>query len=299
MRWDRKRTILLYGRTRAGKTTLIGELAEHVYRHTKKKTRLYTTDRGGVEPLLPYLDLGIIEVISHTDEMGHDTDPFIFLDRTTKGHVRSAKGWVPGVWDGIGLVAFESLTAHGDQLMAALAERAAAGLNVGGEANVQMTITGEDGTALKIGGNNRAHYSVVQSVLLRAIWASQKLPVPIVLWTASASKEDDGLTTTKIIGPAAVGRALTAELPRTFSLTFRVDAVPGAPGKPERHLLYLGNSIDVGAGQAVGLGNTRVPLDGHATVPAVIEPASLVKALEAIDQGAAAAIASVKSRLGL
>jgi hypothetical protein len=69
-------------------------------------------------------------------------------------------------------------------------------------------------------------------------------------------------------------------------------------GKAERHILYLGNNMDQGAGNAVGLGNTRTPLDAPA-LPSSIEPASLVKALELIDNAAAAAEAIVKKRLGM
>jgi len=47
----------------------------------------------------------------------------------------------------------------------------------------------------------------------------------------------------------------------------------------------------------VGLGNTRTPLDA-APLPASIEPASIVKALQLIEGGHAQALEKIKQRLG-
>lgn len=285
-------SILLYGRTRAGKSASVAELAEHVYRTTAKKTRVYTADRGGTGPMAPHIQLGIIDVV----EQGA-TDPWIFLNRATKGQVRDADGrWVPGNNGDIGLFAFESMTAFAEALMASLAGKAAEGVNIGGSANISFAVQG-DGETLKVGGSNMAHYNVVQTRITEEVWASQRLAAQYILWTASVSKDDDTTSVNKVLGPQVVGKALTAEVPRWFNLSFRIDAIPAQGGKPERHIIYLGNSTDVTSGNAVGLGNTRVPRDAP-ELPASIEPASLVKAIQLIEDANIKATDVVKRRLG-
>lgn len=287
-----KRTILLYGRTRAGKSTQIGELAESVYKKEGKITRLYTADRGGVDPIRPYIDLGVIQVISQDD-----SDPWIFLNKAVRGCVRDANGkWVPGDNAKVGMFAFESMTAFADALMSDMAKKAAANVNIGGGANISFAVSG-DGENLKVSGSNMAHYGVCQSRITEEVWESQRLPATFILWTASVSKDDDLAASGKVLGPAVAGKALTSEVPRWFNLTFRIDALPAQGGKPERHILYLGNHLDVGAGNAVGLGNTRTPLDAPPIKESTIEPASIVKALELIDGGYGQALDVIKKRL--
>jgi hypothetical protein len=157
-----------------------------------------------------------------------------------------------------------------------------------------MTIQSDNET-MKIGGNNMAHYGVVQTRLLDEFWRSQKLAVPYVVWTASASKEEDQNSGGKVIGPAAVGKALTPELPRHCDLCLRIDCLPAQNGKPERHIIYLGNSIDVAAGNATSLGNVRLPMG--ATVPQTVEPASIVTVLNLIQEAEQKATDAIKKRL--
>jgi hypothetical protein len=288
----RKRTVLLYGRTRSGKSTQIGELAEHVYKTEGKKTRLYSADRGGIGPIQPHIDMGLIEVV----EQG-DSDPWIFLNKAVRGFVRDDKGkWVAGKNTDIGMFAFESMTSFADSLMASMAKKAGEGINIGGGANVSFSVMG-DGESLKVSGSNMAHYMIGQSRITEEVWESQKLPASsFVLWTASVSKDEDATSSGKVLGPQVCGKALTSEVPRWFQLTFRIDALPAQNGKPERHILYLGNSIDINSGNAVGLGNTRTPL-GAPDLPPTIEPASLVKAIQLIDTASTTALDAMKKRL--
>lgn len=288
---QRKRTILLYGRTRAGKSTQIGSMAEYVFKTEGKPTRLYTADRGGVDPLRPHMDLGIVQVV----EQG-DTDPFIFLNKAVRGMMRDAKGkWVPGDNANIGMFAFESMTSFADALMAEMVKRMSEGVSIGGGANISFTVN-SDGETLKVGGSNMAVFGVCQNRITEEVWASQRLAAPYILWTASMSKDDDQSGGGKVLGPQVIGKALTSEVPRWFNLTFRIDAIPAQLSKPERHVLYLGNSLDVSAGNAVSLGNTRTPLDGG-DLPATIEPASLPAAIELIDRANEKALVTMKTRL--
>lgn len=294
----KKQTILLYGRTRAGKTTQIGELAEHVFKTTSgKKTRIYTIDRGGVDSVKPYVELGIIEVISQDN-----TSPWVFLNMAAQGAIRDKDGkWIidEAANAEIGFYAYESMTAFAEALMNDLASKSADNQNVGGGANINFTVK-SDGKELKISGNNMSHYNVVQMRITEEVWQSQKLNAEYILWTASVSKDDDSTSVNKVLGPEVVGKKLTAEVPRWFNLSFRIDCTPASklPPKPESHILYLGNSVDVSAGNAVSLGNTRIPMDAP-ILPSSIEPASLVKALDMINGSKDAALKVIKTRMGI
>lgn len=287
-----KRTILLYGRTNSGKTASIGELAEHIKKTTGKVTRLATADRGGLDTVRPYIDLGVIEPV----EMG-TTDPWVFLNRVVRGYVRGPNGtWVPGDNANVGMFAFESLRSFAEALMSDMAKKAGQNVNIGGGANISFNVSG-DGESFKISGSNMAHFGVCQSRMTEEVWESQKLDAPYILWTSSVSKDEDTTASGKILGPDVIGKALTAEVPRWFHLTFRIDVLPAQNGKPERHILYLGNHVDVGAGNAAGLGNTRLPLDAPKLEVNTIEPASLVKALDLIDRSSHVALEKIRERL--
>jgi hypothetical protein len=288
-----KKTILLYGRTNSGKTAQIGVLAEHIFKQTGKRTRLYTADRGGIHTVEPYIKLGIIEPV----EIG-DSDPWIFLNKSVRGCLRDKDGkWVPGVSEAVGMYAFESMRSFAEALMASMASKAANNVNIGGGSNISFQIAAE-GETLKVSGSNMAHYGVAQARMTEEIWASQRLPAPYILWTSSVSKDEDTTAAGKILGPDVVGKALTAEVPRWFNQTFRLDVLPAKDGKPERHILYLGNHVDVGAGGASGLGNLRMPLDAPKLETNTIEPADLVKALVLTDKGSEFALDLIRKRLG-
>lgn len=283
----------MYGRSRSGKTSQLTELAEWVKITTGKKSLVYTIDKGGVGPMTPLIDLGVIDLVEQPD----DLPPWIFMNMASTGKVRDTKTgkWVKADLSQYGMVGNESLTGFSDAFMNDLAQKAAAGINIGGAANVGFTVSG-DGESLKVGGNNMGHYNVVQNRILDEVWRSQKLQIPYLVWTASSSRDEDPNASGKVIGPAIAGKAMTAEMLRHFDLTFRLDCLPAQSGKTERHILYLGNSVDMAAGNAVGLGNTRVPL-GAKDLPSSIEPASVVKAIKMIDEAVAEAKEAAKKRL--
>lgn len=290
---NRKRTVLMYGRSRAGKTQLLAELAEHIKITTGLNTLVYSIDKGGIGPMVPLIDLGVVKLVEQ-----EETSPWIFMNKASTGHIRDSKGkWVKEDLTQYGVVGFESMTGFSDAFMNDLASQAAAGVNIGGAGGVALTVT-SDGESLKIGGNNMSHYNVVQNRILDEVWRSQKLNVPYIVWTASASRDEDPNSSGKVIGPAIAGKALTAEMLRHFDLTFRLDCAPAQQGKPEKHTIYLGNSVDIAAGNAVGLGNTRVPLaEGLPPLPGSIEPASLVKALALIQETEVKAKEIIKKRI--
>jgi len=286
---DRK-SILLYGDTGDGKTALAGEMAEYVYAKDKKKTRLFSADRGGVATIRPYIDLGIIELEPL------DGDPWIWLNKSVRGFVKRNGKWIKEDRPDIGMNVFEGMTSVADALMQSLAQKSSAGVNIGGGSNINFNVS-ENGETLKVGGNNMSHYGVVQSRIIEEVWESQKLD-GWLLWTASAKRDEDPNSTGKLLGPAIAGKALTGEVPRWFLYTFRVAAVPAQGQTAERHILYLGDHSDVGSGNAKGLGNTRVPMDAP-KLPMTVEPASLVKAIELINKSYQPAVDTIKKRLKL
>lgn len=178
-----------------------------------------------------------------------------------------------------------------------MAEMAGKGINIGGGSNINFNIEG-DGEKLKVSGSNMAHYGVAQDRMTSEIWKSQKLPGDFLIWTSSVSKDEDINAAGKIIGPDVIGKALTTETPRWFDLTYRIDVLPASGVTPERHVLYLGNHVDVGAGGAAGLGNIRMPLDADPIKQVSIEPASIKVALELVEKGSQTALAKLRAKLG-
>lgn len=288
----RKRTILLYGRTGSGKTAQLGRLAEHVKQTSGKKTRVYLADKAGIDTIEELVEAGLMEVV----EIG-STNPFVFLHKAVRGYVRTDKGqWILDDHSKIGMFAFEGLRSFAEELRHHMIEMAAQGVSIGGGGQVAFSVH-SDGETLKVGGSNMVHYGVAQDRIVAELWQSLKLPADYILWTSTPSKDEDNLSTTKVVGPDVIGRALTGEVPRWFKYTFRIDVEAGRGGQPEKHPLYLGTHIDLAAGGAMALGNTRLPL-GAKLAQTVIEPADLVKAFEIIDAAKAKAAVELKLRLG-
>lgn len=290
-------TILLYGRTNSGKSSQIGVLAEHVFKTTGKKTRLYTADRGGIDPIRPYVTLGIIE----PEEIG-DSDPWIWLNRAAKGYIKANGKWVldKEANSKIGFYAFESAHSIAKLMKLDIERKAALGINIGGDTNTSFETQG-DGERLKIGTTKGFQkFSIPQTRIQEEMMESQRLSAEWILWTAGASKDDDDISTTRVVGPDVIGKALVGTLPMDFNYTFRLDVLPSQAGKGERHLLYLGNHLDVGAGNASALGNIRRPLDAPELKNLVVEPANIVTALSLVrDEAQKAAVEVIKKRLAV
>jgi hypothetical protein len=266
-------------------------LADYIRKTTGLLTRLYTADKGGTSTIEPQITDGTISPVEI-----ENTDPWIFLNNAALGNVRDDKGkWIPGKNDNVGLFAFESFRSIAEELLQYCGDQATKGVNIGGGANVSFKVAG-DGQSLTVGGGNQTHYRIVQERMTGEIWKSLRLPSPYILWTSSVSKDEDTTSLTKVLGPDVIGKALTAETPRWFHWTFRMDVLPASNGKPERHLLYLGTHADIGAGGAAGLGNIRLPLNAPPLTTTIIEPADIVKAIGMIEAGTAAAIEARKKQ---
>ncbi len=116
------------------------------------------------------------------------------------------------------------------------------------------------------------------------------------MWTFSTDrgeKADD----TPILGPKLAGKALTAAVPKWFRYTFRIVSIPMVDSTP-RHVLYLHEQSE-NNGTVTGFGNARYPLAAQTPLPECIEPASLITALEMIENGQEEADAVLREELGL
>ena len=285
-------TILLFGSTGSGKTAQIGELAEHYYATQKKRTRLYTADKGGYITIKPYITLGIVDPIPMFG------DPWVWIDHAVKGDKWVNDKWVPGVDADIAMYAFEGMTSFADSVMHWMREAASRGVNIGGGGSFSFEAGNQQEGKIKVGSNNMAHYQVAQGQVYEKSTQSQYLP-GTVLWTAGDSRgEDDAVGT--VVGPQIAGKAMTGEAPRWFKYTFRI-ATEVLPGMPTKHVLHLDRHIEMAAKGAAAIANGRVPLAGAEQVPigAKIEPASLVKALELLEKRTEAATDVIAKRLGI
>ena len=75
---------MLYGASGTYKTTQIAQAAEYVYEQTGRHLRVVSAESAGVDPLAPYIDAKLIELIKDgdtIDEMAlalHATDFFLY-----------------------------------------------------------------------------------------------------------------------------------------------------------------------------------------------------------------------------
>jgi hypothetical protein len=280
------KTICLFGDSGTGKTTLVGELAEHMYSYGKApdgkplKTRLYSADAGGLDAIRAYIDLGLVEVVN----LSGRPEPWKWVNAVAQGQVLNAAGqWVAGVRPDIGMYAFEGMTSFSSAILNALA---------GSTERLDLKPAQ--------GGDKDAHgrnYGLAQAHIGGNIKLSFGLP-GVKVWTALARRGDDADTTATILGPQLVGKALTSEVPAWFNFTFCCMQIPAddVTKSTERHRLYLTDFIDSLSRGAKGIANNRIPLDGG-TVPQFMEPASLVGALRLIDQATSTATDHIRARL--
>ena len=310
-------TILLYGPTGAGKSTLAGQLIKSYFMQTRKRAAVFLADEGSRSPyelLEEYRnttdlkDMGVVTTYRPTG------NPWIWVSRALQGRVPKPgkKGieWVSCMDDtpNIGLIIHEGLTSYAELLMQEMARMSADNVNVGGDGiatlgkdkeqdkgNVlkawKIDVTG-DGEVMRVGGNSMVHYGIAQ-IQTRDGLLKGRPDVPH-LYTAMLRRGNEEGTKAAVSGPQLVGGALTGSLPRWMDLTFRVDA------EESGHVLYIMPRPDAQlGGRIMMLANPRLPLEGSkVVVPPMIKPASLVKALEHLALRRVAAREELKGELG-
>lgn len=294
---------ILIGDTGAGKTTQLAELALYIFATEGKPTILFTADKGGVSPMLPYIsktrggdgDKDIIIPFVYDESI----DIWIWLSHAMRGEVKLDGKWVNVVEKfGAGLVLFEGLTAFSKRLMIALAEHSAnhPGQAVGGDS--AWTFEARDGNeVLKLASNTMSHYGLAQLRIMQEVWGSN--PGVPQLWTAILKRDTDTMYGGSVLAAESVGKAQGAAVPQWFDFVGRINAQPQAGGAPV-HTLYLSTHLDKMAKNAKVIANARLPMLGEGVkVPAEFTPASIVNALLAIKLRRGAAASEVDTRIAL
>lgn len=279
-------SVLLYGDTGSGKTPQFGEAAEHVALTTGLKSLLYTMDRGGVETIRPHINLGMIEVESL---LGHD--PWVAIHAAVTGKRFDGKVFAPADLSKFGLIGFETISSMCDEIRLNMTKENAEGRSVGGKASyVVKKGTGAD--AIMVSSNTMVDYSVVQADISQEMWLSQRLGKPII-WTTHVQRGTEEESSQAVIGVAAAGKALATVIPRWFTYTFRLDAVP-VPNSRARHILYVEEHTDTGL---KGIANARLPLGTYPNFKPIIEPASIIVAMKQIRDAQKALGTTMEARL--
>jgi hypothetical protein len=276
----RGRTIALYAESGRGKTTQSGEYAKYVRKTRGKNSVLFTSDLGGYDSISPLVRAGVTRPV----ELPPGEDPWIWIDNAVSGN---------GLSDSDGLAIFDSGTSMSEALLTACAKSE---FQIGQQRAQKFTVS-RGAKTLTVGSASEAHYGVVQGFMLDAIWKSTWLTRRgvDVIWTFSVHRGEEQ-DRTPILGPKLAGKALTAAIPKWFNYTFHLDTIPVEGDKP-RHVLYT--TVQPGlAGLGHSFGNARVPL-GDVSVPAVIEPASVVAAIQSIEEAQRAADEALREELGL
>lgn len=277
-------SVLLFGDTGHGKSTLIAELIEELYVTRGTTAAVFIADRGSLKPYKILKQHGAVKV--YTPQGNH----WIWLHHALRGEVRQEDmSYASVATKGVGLIVHEGLTAYAELLMSAMATMSSNGTNIGGE-GAWNVILREGTDMLKVGTSNMAHYGMAQLQIREGI-LSPKPPVPHI-YTAGI-RRGESAAHTPVLGPLVVGEALTGQLPRWMDYTFRC-AVSGG-----KYHLHLSAHTDPQLGpRTVVLSNSRLPKAGkEVTVPASIEPASLVEALRILAAREAAAAEELNKRI--
>ena len=280
-------SLLLYGDTGHGKSTLIAELATHLKVTTGMKTAVFLADKGSAKPYRALQKHGVVDVYTPQG------NAWLWVNHAMKGEIRTdhTKAIYTSVaTPEVGLIVHEGLTAYAEILMSELAAMSAQGQDVGGGGAWNVTIR-EGKDLLKLGTSNRAHYGVVQLQIREGVLA-QKPAVPH-LYTAGV-RRGESAQNTPILGPLVIGEALTSQLPRWVDYTFRCALSNG------KYHLHLAPHTDQQLGpRTVVLSNPRLPKGGASVVvPPSVEPANLVKALTLIQAREDAAEVELSRKLG-
>lgn len=265
-------SVVLYGDTGHGKSTLVAELATELKVQHNKRTVVFLADKGSAKPYRLLVKHGVVELLEPKG------NAWLWVNHALRGEVRvegkDNKQYRSVAQEDVGLIVHEGLTAYAELLMSSLASMSANGTNVGGEGAWNVVIR-EGVDTLKLGTSNRAHYGMVQLQIREGVLADK--PNVAHIYTAGVRRGESSQNT-PIVGPLVVGESLTGQLPRWVDYTFRCAMTQG------KYYLHLTPHSDPQLGsRTVVLSNPRLPREGASVqVPNAVEPASLVKALSLI-----------------
>jgi hypothetical protein len=219
--------ILVYGGTGSFKTAQLLFLAKYAYKRWGKRTRLASCDGGGWKPLEPACDAGLIQAwgISSLE------NPRSVLRKVSQGFWPRLIGIPPKLVlaqdmkelvDKIAVEALEGLTSVSNIIMrdALNKQLIVAGDQRGEKGAIQfdekIQVAGLDGKELtqteKYSFATQGNYNDAQRAAFDFCTNLRSLPIPLVYLTALEARGEEEDTRKTIIGPAVIGKAMTAQV---------------------------------------------------------------------------------------
>ena len=217
------RSAVIFGPSGSYKTSNLGFVAKWMYEMTAKRTgtgkksRLITFDGGGMDPLVPYIDAGLIDAYVYTGD-GASASPTLnklsagWWPDPEKPRDQSLVHWLPlDKFDPVGAYLIESTNSICAKLMEGLTET---GPNLGQGASFKYTAKTDDGETYSQYGSSQAYYGHTQTMFRNFLNRFNRLPVERVVWSALEAEGTDDVTNSAVLGPATIGRALTGSIPQ-------------------------------------------------------------------------------------
>jgi hypothetical protein len=132
-----------------------------------------------------------------------------------------------------GLYVYEGLTVMSDYLMGdvegGLAFRMAKGEILNNDDSFKFTDGG-----LKVGGNARTHYGLVQRRIPHMLRENARVPV-FKIWTAHEQRAEDKTSSETIIGPDVAGKAITSKIMGSFGHSVHLTKVAKLVKRKDTH----------------------------------------------------------------
>lgn len=234
-----------YGDNLWGKTTFLGSVLHHGLKQNPNfRARLYTCEN--YDALEPWIKAGILELwVIDTRENPFDTvhqavqghfpeDP---EDPTSRVRPPTAKDLQEiSVWLYEGMATFCDFM-MGGYAKGGLAARSGRNERIGPAEETICFTDGDPRTGVKVGGNPRTHYNIVQRWMHGAVRTSRQLPGHVI-WTSHEVVAKDERTNRPILGPELTGTAATSTCCRWFGNTIHVMRVDSkSKGKDKENSL--------------------------------------------------------------
>lgn len=245
-RLARPETLMVYGQSGVGKTSIANFLARMMYEDYGLTTRVVSADLGGWGPIEreglissgiadAFSLTGRIDLLSDTRKLCRGYWPEIVIedqefelpDGSTK--TRKVKRRVlvndPVKFSKVGLYFIDGCTGMSDSLMDFCVTTMPQGDGAIGPQDVSGRYTTEDGES--IGGNSRGHFNIVQMEMHRIFSAlgNLKSPVRMVCWTGMVGKGKMKRTGETCYAPQLAGDAKNADVPSWVGDCFHLEEI--------------------------------------------------------------------------